>query len=67
MAYKGDIVFIISAFILFRFFDILKPYPARIFERSSGGVAAMLDDAVAGIYANLAAHLLTWFIRGLGV
>ncbi len=59
-AYKGDIVFIILAFLFFRLFDIIKPYPARIFERSSGGTAVMLDDAVAGVYANIAAHLAMW-------
>jgi phosphatidylglycerophosphatase A len=66
IAYKADLIFILSAFVLFRLFDILKPYPARIFERSTGGVAVMLDDAVAGIYANVAAHLVTWFIKGMG-
>ena len=58
--YTGDLVFVILAFSFFRLFDIIKPYPARIFERSSGGTAVMLDDAVAGIYANVAAHLAMW-------
>jgi len=60
LSYHGNIVFIISAFILFRIFDIIKPYPARIFERSIGGARIMLDDAVAGVYACIAANLVTY-------
>ncbi|MBF0506675.1 MAG: phosphatidylglycerophosphatase A [Nitrospirae bacterium] len=42
------------AFFLFRFFDILKPPPVRNIERAvSGGLGVMLDDAVAGLMANL--------------
>ena len=59
--YAGNIVFVISAFVLFRVFDILKVYPASIFERKSGGASIMLDDVVAGIYANIGAHLATYF------
>lgn len=42
---------IITAFLLFRFFDIFKPYPIRKLERLSGGLGVMADDALAGIYA----------------
>ncbi len=43
-----------AGFALFRLFDILKPEPAGIIDRRlQGGVAVMLDDAVAAIYANL--------------
>lgn len=58
--YTGDLVFVISAFLFFRVFDILKVYPASRFENSRGGTSIMLDDAVAGIYANLAAHGATY-------
>jgi phosphatidylglycerophosphatase A len=58
--YVGDVVFIIAAFLFFRLFDIVKLYPATIFEHKTGGVGVMLDDAVAGIYANFAAHLATF-------
>jgi phosphatidylglycerophosphatase A len=40
-------------FVLFRILDILKPEPARYVERFPGGWGIMLDDVVAGIYANL--------------
>ncbi len=51
-----------AGFIFFRLFDIIKPPPARKIDRQmKGGVAVVLDDAVAGIYANLTMHLvLCW-------
>jgi len=44
-------IWIMVSFILFRFFDIVKPYPARDMERLHGGLGIMCDDWVAGIYA----------------
>jgi phosphatidylglycerophosphatase A len=45
---------VIGGFLFFRIFDIIKPFPAGLIEsRVSGGLAVVLDDAVAGIYANL--------------
>jgi len=55
------------AFILFRAFDIMKPYPANRLEHLRGGVGVMADDAMAAIYANLALRvtlaLSRWIIR----
>jgi phosphatidylglycerophosphatase A len=45
-------------FLLFRVFDIVKPFPARRLERLHGGAGIMLDDAVAGVYAQAALQLL---------
>ena len=42
---------VIVSFILFRLFDIFKPYPAGRFERLKGGYGIMCDDLVAGFYA----------------
>ena len=42
---------ILSAFILFRIFDIWKPYPIRRLEGLESGLGIMADDIVAGIYA----------------
>jgi phosphatidylglycerophosphatase A len=44
------------SFVLFRAFDIFKPYPIRKLERLPGGFGVMSDDALAGIYAAV----LTW-------
>lgn len=48
-----DWVNFIAAFLVFRFFDIIKPFPARQAEWLPGGWGIMLDDVAAGIYANL--------------
>ncbi|HET7854009.1 MAG TPA: phosphatidylglycerophosphatase A [Candidatus Methylomirabilis sp.] len=45
------------AFILFRLFDITKPFPAQQAERLSGGLGIVADDLVAGVYANLVVQL----------
>ncbi len=42
---------VIVSFILFRLFDIIKPYPAGRFERLKGGFGIMCDDLMAGAYA----------------
>jgi len=47
------IIIYLAAFILFRLLDIFKPYPANKMEQLKGGTGIMLDDVVAGIYANL--------------
>lgn len=44
-------VSVVAAFLLFRFFDIVKPYPARRLESLHGGLGIMADDLVAGAYA----------------
>ena len=53
------------AFFLFRLFDTIKPAPGRRLERLPHGWGALLDDVVAGIYANLAAQLLLrlWLLK----
>ena len=44
----------LGAFLLFRVFDVIKPYPSNQLERLPGGVGVMADDAMAAVYANLA-------------
>jgi len=46
-----------GAFFIFRLLDVLKPWPARLFDRKHGGWNIMLDDVVAGIYTNLVLQL----------
>src|SRR5262249_41830719 len=52
----------LAAFLLFRAADIVKPYPANRLERLHGGLGIMADDAMAGVYANLALRLGIWFL-----
>ena len=49
---------VIVSFILFRLFDIFKPYPAGRFERLRGGFGIMCDDLVAGFYAAVITSIL---------
>jgi phosphatidylglycerophosphatase A len=44
---------IVLGFLLFRALDVVKPFPARQFERLHGGFGVMTDDAMAAVYANL--------------
>ncbi|MDZ7265581.1 MAG: phosphatidylglycerophosphatase A [candidate division KSB1 bacterium] len=44
---------LLLAFLLFRFFDIVKPFPIRKVEQLPEGWGIVFDDVVAGIYANL--------------
>ena len=46
-----DLRYGIAALVLFRIFDIVKPWPARQLERLHGGTGIMLDDLAAGAYA----------------
>jgi len=45
--------FVTAGFLLFRVFDILKPYPLKRLETAPDGLGVMLDDIGAGIYTNL--------------
>lgn len=47
------ILFLILGFLLFRFFDMVKPPPIRLVEKIRGGYGVLLDDVIAGAYANL--------------
>lgn len=57
---------ICAGFILFRTFDIAKPWPASWADRQlGGGLGVMLDDAIAGVYAALALALLQQLVHAL--
>jgi phosphatidylglycerophosphatase A len=52
---------LLVGFLLFRLFDILKPWPISWIDRHvHGGVGIMLDDVLAGVFAWLALQLLVW-------
>jgi phosphatidylglycerophosphatase A len=50
----------LAGFVLFRVFDVIKPFPARRLESLHGGLGVMADDAMAAIYANVVLRLLLW-------
>lgn len=50
------------AFVLFRFFDIWKPWPASLFDkRSRDGFDVVMDDVIAGLYALLGVSMLAFY------
>ena len=49
---------VILSFILFRFFDIVKPYPANRLQDLDGGMGIMLDDLVAGVYGAVVVSIV---------
>jgi phosphatidylglycerophosphatase A len=51
-------MWVIISFTLFRFFDIVKPYPARRLESLHGGLGIMADDVIAGAYAAVVTAVL---------
>jgi len=58
------LIYILLSFILFRFFDILKPYPINIVDKKmKNGVGVMLDDIIAGIYSTIVIYIIyaLWF------
>jgi phosphatidylglycerophosphatase A len=54
--------YLLLGFVLFRLFDIWKPFPARQAESLPGGLGIMADDWIAGIYAALG----IWLARAFG-
>jgi phosphatidylglycerophosphatase A len=50
----------ITAFLLFRTFDIWKPWPVRQLEKLPSGTGIVMDDVMAGIYAALVLYLAGW-------
>lgn len=55
----------LSGFVLFRIFDVIKPYPAARLERLPGGIGMMADDAMAAVYANLVLRALLWMMPAM--
>jgi phosphatidylglycerophosphatase A len=55
---------VLIAFVAFRFFDILKPPPCRQLEKLPAGWGILMDDLMAGVYANLASQLVIRFLLG---
>ncbi len=49
-------------FVVFRIFDIIKPFPARNFERLPGGLGIMADDFAAGVWGQIVMRLLVWML-----
>ena len=53
---------LLLGFLLFRLFDVVKPFPANVAQRLRGGFGVMVDDLIAGVYALA----LLWLARRAG-
>lgn len=63
---QGQWQLAILAFVLFRIFDISKPFPVSYADRNiGGGLGVMVDDVLAGVYSLIAAHLVLFFTGDL--
>ena len=51
---------IVLGFLVFRVFDVIKPYPANRFERLHGGLGMMSDDVMSAVYSHLVLRALVW-------
>lgn len=55
----GNFTFIVLGFFLFRFFDILKPWPIKYLDQQvKGGFGIMIDDVLAGVMANIVLQII---------
>ncbi len=58
LCWRTDWAVLILGFLLFRFFDISKVYPIRLFEHFRGGLGVVMDDVAAGMLANTALRII---------
>ncbi|MBN1365427.1 MAG: phosphatidylglycerophosphatase A [Syntrophaceae bacterium] len=56
-----NVLSLCAGFVLFRFFDILKPFPVKNLQRLRGGLGIVADDVAAGIYAGIVLWLLKFW------
>jgi phosphatidylglycerophosphatase A len=52
----------VAAFLLFRLFDVWKPFPAYASQQLPGGWGIMVDDLIAGLYANALLQVARLFL-----
>jgi phosphatidylglycerophosphatase A len=58
------VLWIVAGFVLFRLFDIWKPWPIRVLDRRvKGGLGIMLDDVVAGLFTAILLALAVHFLN----
>jgi phosphatidylglycerophosphatase A len=57
------IINVVIGFFIWRFFDIIKPYPARDLEKLKGGLGIMIDDFIAALYSLVTIHILLFILN----
>jgi len=58
---------VLLGFAAFRFFDIVKPEPVNLSQNLPGGWGVMVDDLLAGVYANLSVRIVLWVLSFFSV
>jgi len=62
-ALPADWLWILAGFVVFRVYDIAKPWPVGMLDRHvEGGLGIMLDDMIAGAMACLTLHIALWIM-----
>ncbi len=61
--FEKTLIWLVVGFLLFRFFDIIKPFPAKSSEKIPHGWGVMIDDVVAGIYSVLSLRLIYYYLN----
>ena len=62
-ALPADWVWVIAGFVVFRVFDILKPWPISVLDRRvGGGLGIMIDDVLAGVMSCMTLHFALWLL-----
>lgn len=60
----NDWQWIVIGFVLFRLYDIWKPWPISwLNHKVSGGVGVVVDDLLAGVFANITLQIIIWVLR----
>ena len=54
------IIYVTSAFLIWRILDIIKPFPAKQVEKIRGGWGIMLDDIISGFYSLIIMHIIVY-------
>jgi phosphatidylglycerophosphatase A len=67
MFISPSLIGLVVALFFFRLFDVVKPPPAQRAENIPNGWGIMLDDVVAGVYANVATRGILWGLAALGI
>lgn len=55
---SASVPYAIAAFVLFRLFDIVKPFGVRHMEKMGGGIGVMMDDVLAGMYSFFVLYIV---------
>jgi len=59
---KHVLILVPFIFVVYRILDVVKPYPANTSQRLHGGLGIVMDDLIVGVYTNILAQILLYWI-----